>query len=80
MGPVTIKRITPNTGRRDVAKACGKVDVSRNSIYGIVSVFHDEMLTSTKASLLEKGWATEITPLFGTYELLVQKLRHFLDF
>ncbi|KAF9686469.1 hypothetical protein SADUNF_Sadunf03G0161800 [Salix dunnii] len=91
MGPVTIKRNTPNTGRRDVAsakkqggpqhaKACAKADVSRNSIYVIASAFHDEMLTSTKASLLEKGWATGITSLFGTYELLVQKLRHFLDF
>lgn len=44
-------------------KACAKADVSRNSIYGFVSAFHDEMLTSTKTSLLEKGWATEITPL-----------------
>ena len=91
MGPVTIKWNTPSTGRRDVAtakkrvgplhaKTCAMVDVLRNSIYSIVSAFHDEMLTSTKAGLLENDWVTKSKPLFGTYELLVQKLRHYLDF
>nr|TKR98776.1 hypothetical protein D5086_0000199370 [Populus alba] len=91
MGPVTIKWNTPSTGRRDVAtankrggpldaKTCAMADVLSNSIYSIVSAFHDEMLTSTKAGLLEKDWVTKTKPLFGTYELLVQKLRHFLDF
>ncbi|KAG6781771.1 hypothetical protein POTOM_014684 [Populus tomentosa] len=91
MGPVTIKWNTPSTGRRDVAtakkrdgplhaKTCAMADVLRNSIYSIVSAFHDEMLTSTKAGLLEKDWVTKSKPLFGTYELLGQKLRHFLDF
>ncbi|KAG6783439.1 hypothetical protein POTOM_012887 [Populus tomentosa] len=91
MGPVTIKWNTPSTGRRDVAtankrggpldaKTCAMADVLSNSIYSIVSAFHDEMLTSTKAGLLEKDWVTKTKPLFGTYELLVQKLRYFLDF
>ncbi|KAL9406066.1 hypothetical protein Peur_003038 [Populus x canadensis] len=56
------------------------VAVLRNSIYGIVSTFHDKMLMSTKAGFLEKDWVTKSNPFFGTYELVVQKLRHFLDF
>jgi nucleoporin NDC1 len=55
-------------------------DVLRNSIYGIMSVFHEKMLTSTKTGLLDKDWVTKSNPLFGTYKLLVQKLHHFLDF
>ncbi|KAL9386250.1 hypothetical protein Peur_019374 [Populus x canadensis] len=65
MGPVTIKWNTPGIGRRDVATAkkrgdplhantCAMADVPRNSIYGIVSTVHNEMLKSTKAGLLEK--------------------------
>jgi nucleoporin NDC1 len=80
-----------STGRRDVATAkkrsgpllartCAMADVLRNSIYGSVSAFHDEMLTSTKAGVLEKDWVTKSKSLFKTYELLVQKLHHFLDF
>ncbi|KAJ6307285.1 hypothetical protein OIU76_017139 [Salix suchowensis] len=91
MGPAAIKWNTPNTGRRDVvatkkqggslhAKAYAMADVLRTSVYSIVSTFHDEMFTSTKAGLLEKDWVIKTKPLFGTYELLVQKLRHFLDF
>jgi nucleoporin NDC1 len=79
MGPVTIyiKWNTPSTGRRDVAmakkrggplhaKTCAMAAVLRNSIFGIVSAFHDEMRTSTKAGLLEKDWVTKRKPLFGT--------------
>jgi nucleoporin NDC1 len=62
------------------AKACAMADVLRNSIYGIMSVFHEKMLTSTKTGLLDKDWVTKSNPLFGTYKLLVQKLHHFLDF
>jgi nucleoporin NDC1 len=36
------------------AKACVMVDVLRNSIYGIMYAFHDKMLMSTKAGLIEK--------------------------
>lgn len=91
MGPAAIKWNTPNTGRRDVvttkkqggpqhAKAYAMADVLRTSVYSIVSTFHDEMFTSNKAGLLEKDWVIKSKPLFGTYELLVQKLHHFLDF
>jgi hypothetical protein len=38
------------------------------------------MITSTKTGFLEKYWVTKSKPFFGTYELLVQKLHHFLDF
>lgn len=91
MGPAAIKWNTPNTGRRDVvttkkqggpqhAKAYAMADVLRTSVYSIVSTFHDEMFTSNKAGLFEKDWVIKSKPLFGTYELLVQKLHHFLDF
>ncbi|KAG6787630.1 hypothetical protein POTOM_003673 [Populus tomentosa] len=91
MGPAAIKWNTPNTGRRDVvttkkqggplhAKAYAMADVLRTSVYSIVSTFHDEMFTSNKAGLLEKDWVLKSKPLFGTYELLVQKLHHFLDY
>lgn len=91
MGPAAIKWNTPNIGRRDAvttkkqggplhAKAYAMADVLRTSVYSIVSTFHDEMFTSTKAGLLEKDWVLKSKPLFGTYELLVQKLHHFLDF
>ncbi|KAJ6962940.1 hypothetical protein NC652_001542 [Populus alba x Populus x berolinensis] len=56
------------------------VDVLRNSIYGIVSTFHDKMPMSTTTGFLEKDWVTKRNLFFGTYELLVQKLCHFLDF
>jgi len=35
------------------------VDVLRNSIYGIMYAFHDKMLMSTKAGLIEKDWVTK---------------------
>lgn len=91
MGPAAIKWANPNTGKKDVVtakkrggpihpNAYAMADVLRTSIYCIVSAFYDEMLVSAKAGLLEKDWVTKGKPLFGTHELLVQKLRHFLDF
>ena len=62
------------------AKACAMVDVSRNLIYSIVSAFHDKTRKRTKGGLFEKDWVTKSKPLLRTYEMLVQKLRHFLDF
>jgi hypothetical protein len=39
-------------------------DVLRNSIYGIMSAFHEKMLTSTKIGLLDKNWVAKSKPLF----------------
>lgn len=91
MGPAGIKWATLNTRRIDGAvgkkrggplhsKAYAVADVLRTSIYNIVSAFHDEMLNSAKAGLLEKDWIISGKPLFGSRELLLQKLRLFLDF
>ncbi|KAK7331408.1 hypothetical protein VNO77_25632 [Canavalia gladiata] len=91
LGPAGIKWATVNSGRVDVAagkrrsgpvnsKAYAIADVLKTSIYQIVSAFHDEMLAGAKANLLEKDWVTSGKPLFGTREMLVQKLRLFLDF
>ncbi|KAJ9183100.1 hypothetical protein P3X46_007008 [Hevea brasiliensis] len=91
MGPGGIKWATLSTGRRDTvvakkrsgpvhSKAYAVADVLKTSIYCIISAFHDEMLTSDKAGLLEKDWLIGSKPLFGTRELLLQKLRLFLDF
>ncbi|GAU39932.1 hypothetical protein TSUD_275340 [Trifolium subterraneum] len=87
------KWATANSGRLDIATATGKrkngpanskayaiADVLKTSIYQIVSAFHDEMLAGTKASLLEKDWIKSEKPLFGSREMLIQKLRLFLDF
>lgn len=92
-GPAGIKWAPLNTGRRDVgvvrkragsahSKAYAMADVLRTSIYCIISAFHDEMMTSAKAGNLEKDWisSTKPQPSFGTRELLLQKLRLFLDY
>ncbi|KAJ1377917.1 hypothetical protein SESBI_48380 [Sesbania bispinosa] len=91
LGPAGIKWATLNNGRVDVPagkrrtgpvnpKAYAIADVLKTSIYQIVSTFHDEMLAGAKASILEKDWVTSGKPLFGTREMLIQKLRLFLDF
>ncbi|XP_052183944.1 uncharacterized protein LOC127795978 [Diospyros lotus] len=94
MGPANIKWATLSAGRRESAmvvsarrrasplysKAYAMADVLRTSIYCIVSEFHDEMLNSAKAGLLEKEWIISSKPLYGAPELLLQKLRLFLDF
>ncbi|KAA8542908.1 hypothetical protein F0562_024057 [Nyssa sinensis] len=94
MGPAGIKWAALSTGRRDVtvssmgkkrgnpqySKAYSMADILRTSIYHIVSAFHDEMLNSAKAGLLEKDWIISSKPLYGTHEILLQKLRLFLDF
>lgn len=94
MGPAGIKWSTVSTGRRDIAvgvigkrkdsvqysKAYSMADIVKTSIYCIVSAFQDEMLSSSKTGLLEKDWITTSKPLYGTHDLLLQKLRLFLDF
>ncbi|KAG2688868.1 hypothetical protein I3760_09G114100 [Carya illinoinensis] len=91
MGPAGIKWATLSTGRVEVAvakkrggplylKAYAIADILRTSIYHVVSAFHDEMLKSAKLGLLEKDWIISGKPLFGSRELLLHKLRLFLDF
>lgn len=94
MGPAGIKWATINTRRREstsgamgkirgtplYAKAYSLADILKTSIYCIVSAFHNEMLNSGKAGLLEKDWIISGKPLYGTHELLLHKLRLFLDF
>ncbi|KAL6962764.1 hypothetical protein U1Q18_037721, partial [Sarracenia purpurea var. burkii] len=91
---VGIKWATMSNGRREAAvgvtgkrrgsplysKAYSMADYLRTSIYSIVSVFHDEMLFSAKAGVLHKEWITSGKPVYGTPDLLSQKLRLFLDF
>lgn len=94
-GPSNIKWATQSSGRKEVAasgvivkkrgnplysKAYSMADILRTSIYCIVSAFHDEMANSAKSGLLDKEWITNSKPLFGTHELLLQKLRLFLEF
>ncbi|KAK4394918.1 hypothetical protein Sango_1646100 [Sesamum angolense] len=94
MGPAGIKWATMNTGRRvstsgamgkirgspQYAKAYSLADVLKTSIYCIVSAFHNEMLNSGKAGLLEKDWIISSKPLYGTHELLLHKLQLFMNF
>ncbi|KAL8242338.1 hypothetical protein R6Q59_012640 [Mikania micrantha] len=56
------------------AKAYSMADILRTSIYQIVSNFHHEMVASYK------DWITNGKPLYGSRELLVHKLKMFLDF
>ncbi|RHN38725.1 putative nucleoporin protein Ndc1-Nup [Medicago truncatula] len=62
------------------SKAYAIADVLKTSIYQIVSVFHDEMLSDLKSRNLEKDWITSNTPRFGTRRMLIQKLHLFLAF
>lgn len=94
MGPAGIKWATMNTGRREVttdmankrrgrplySKAYAMADILRTSIYHIVTAFHDEMLNGAKSGLLEKDWVINSKLPYGTRELLLQKLRLFLDY
>lgn len=90
-GSAGIKWATSSMGRTDIrmrkkrsgplhSKAYAIADVLRTSIYSIVSAFHDEMQASAKADLLEKDWIIGSKPLFGSREVLLHKLRLFLDF
>ncbi|KAJ6838946.1 uncharacterized protein M6B38_317865 [Iris pallida] len=93
MGPANIRWATGSTGRRDIqtatpskkrgsalyGNAYALADVLRTSIYEIVSAFQADMQGNAKA-LLEKNWIVDGKPLYGTREILVQKLSLFLDF
>ncbi|KAF3450367.1 hypothetical protein FNV43_RR06447 [Rhamnella rubrinervis] len=91
MGSAGIKWATSSMGRTDIrmrkkrggplhSKAYAISDVLRTSIYRVVSAFHDEMQASAKAGLLDKDWIISGKPLFGSREVLLHKLRLFLDF
>ncbi|XP_010909755.1 uncharacterized protein [Elaeis guineensis] len=94
MGPASIRWATVNTGRKDGvtamtskkrgaglhAKAYTMADVLRTSVYQIISAFQADMQANAKASVLEKNWIGEGKPLYGTREILLQKLGLFLDF
>ncbi|XP_042944537.1 pentatricopeptide repeat-containing protein At4g18840-like [Carya illinoinensis] len=91
MGQPGIKWATLGIERVDLAigkkrggpfylKAYDIANVLRTSIYGAVFAFHDEMLKSAKLGHLEKDWIISIQPWFVTRELLLHKLRIFLDF
>ncbi|CAK9136984.1 unnamed protein product [Ilex paraguariensis] len=93
MGPTGIKWAALSTEKRDLAvrvmakkrgsllysKAYSMADILKTSIYCIVSAFNDELLNIAKAGLLEKDWIIGRKPIYGTPELLSQKLRLFLD-
>lgn len=61
-------------------KAYAMADILRTSIYLIVSTFHSEMQGSAKTGHLEKDWIGSAKVLYGTHELLSQKLQLFLEF
>ncbi|KAF5730249.1 hypothetical protein HS088_TW20G00622 [Tripterygium wilfordii] len=90
-GVAGIRWATQSSGRREIvvnkkrdgrlhSNAYAMADALRTSIYCVVSVFHEEMLTSAKGSNIGKDWIISSKPPFGTRELLVQKLLLFLDF
>ncbi|KVI04749.1 Nucleoporin protein Ndc1-Nup [Cynara cardunculus var. scolymus] len=95
-GPANIKWAALSPARRDAmttngmtankkdgphySKAYSMADILRTSIYQVVSNFHQEMVSSSKAGLLEKDWIVAGKPLYENHELLVQKLRLFLEF
>lgn len=62
------------------SKAYAIADVLRASLYEISTVFKNDMLLNAKASVLEKNWLADSKPLYGTQEILVQKLGLFLEF
>lgn len=91
MGSAGIKWATSSMGRTDIrmrkkrggpvhSKAYAISDVLRTSIYRVVCAFHDEMQASAKAGLLDKDWIISGKPIFGSREVLLHKLRLFLDF
>lgn len=93
LGPGGIKWATNSTARRDVATTLDKkragpfrsksyalADVLKTSIYMIISEFHEEMVASAKLGHLEKYWVISVKPIYGSVDLLVQKLHFFLNF
>ncbi|KAL7589709.1 hypothetical protein Lser_V15G35657 [Lactuca serriola] len=80
----TTIRTAASSNKKDIpyySKAYSMADILRTSIYQIVSNFHQQMLTSSKAGLLDKDWiATSAPTPTPTHDLLLQKLKMFLEF
>lgn len=60
--------------------AYAMADVLRTSIYQIVCAFEADMQASAKSRALEKTWIADGKPLYGSRELLTQKLALFLEY
>ncbi|ONK71165.1 uncharacterized protein A4U43_C04F5480 [Asparagus officinalis] len=94
IGPASIRWATTSAGRRDglsialpkkrggviYDKAFAMADVLRTSIYQIISAFEVDMQANAKAFVLDKNWVKDGKPLYGTRDILVQKLMLFLGF
>ena len=93
LGPGGIKWATNSAARRDIATTLDKkrvdpfrsksyalADVLKTSIYMIISEFHEEMVASAKLGHVEKDWVINVKPIYGSVDLLVQKLHFFLNF
>lgn len=93
LGPGGIKWATNSAARRETmttldkrraspsrSKSYALADVLKTSIYMIVSEFHEEMVANAKRGNLEKDWVISDKPVYGSVELLVQKLHFFLNF
>eukprot|EP01018_Ginkgo_biloba_P008262 Gb_11009 [translate_table: standard] len=65
-------------------KAYAMADVLRTAIYQITCVFQDEMLlggpSTSGLSVAERDWLSKTKPLYGTHDMLLQKLSLFLEF